>query len=83
MFAAPDMESAEALALIGEEHREVLAAIRRLPDRQREAVVLRFYLEMPEDTVAGLMGISRGTVKSATSRGVAAVGRMLREWEGS
>ena len=83
VFAAPDMESAEALALVGEEHREVLAAIRRLPDRQREAVVLRFYLEMPEDTVAGLMGISRGTVKSATSRGVAAVGRMLKEREGS
>ncbi len=82
-FAAPDVESAEAQALIGEEHREVIAAIRRLPDRQREAVVLRFYLEMPENTVAGLMGISRGTVKSATSRGVAAVGRMLREREGS
>jgi RNA polymerase sigma-70 factor (sigma-E family) len=83
VFAAPDVESAEALALVGEEHREVLAAIRRLPDRQREAVVLRFYLEMPEEAVAELMGISRGTVKSATSRGVAAVGRMLRAREGS
>jgi RNA polymerase sigma-70 factor (sigma-E family) len=83
VFAAPDAESAEALALIGEEHREVLAAIRRLPDRQREAVVLRFYLEMAEDKVADLMGVSRGTVKSATPRGVAAVGRMLREREGS
>ena len=79
----PDTESAEARALIGEEHREVLAAIRRLPDRQREAVVLRFYLEMPEDQVADVMRISRGTVKSATSRGVAAIGRMLREGEGS
>jgi RNA polymerase sigma-70 factor (sigma-E family) len=82
-LATPDAESAEALALVGEEHREVLAAIRRLPDRQREAVVLRFYLEMPEEAVAELMGISRGTVKSATSRGVAAVGRMLRAREGS
>jgi RNA polymerase sigma factor (sigma-70 family) len=33
----PDAESAEARALLGEEHREVLAALRRLPDRQREA----------------------------------------------
>jgi RNA polymerase sigma-70 factor (sigma-E family) len=81
--AAPDVESAEALALVSEEHREVIAAIRRLPDRQREAVVLRFYLEMAEEVVADLMGISRGTVKSATSRGVAAVGRMLREREGA
>ena len=79
----PDTESAEARALIGEEHREVLAAIRRLPDRQREAVVLRFYLEMPEAQVADVMQISRGTVRSATSRGVAAVGRMLKEGEGS
>ena len=45
--------------------------------------MLRFYLEMAEDKVADLMGVSRGTVKSATSRGVAAVGRMLREREGS
>ena len=40
----PPGESAEALALIGEEHRQVLAAIRRLPARQREVLVLRFYL---------------------------------------
>ncbi len=75
----PPLESAEALALLGEEHREVLAAIRRLPDRQREAVVLRYYLDMTEEQAARAMGVSRGTVKSATSRGVAAVGRMLRE----
>ena len=36
----PPGESAEALALIGEEHRQVLAAIRRLPARQREVLVL-------------------------------------------
>lgn len=83
VFAEPDTESAEARVLVDEEHREVLAAIRRLPDRQREAVVLRFYLDMPEDIVADVMGISRGTVKSATSRGVAAVGKLLREGERS
>jgi RNA polymerase sigma-70 factor (sigma-E family) len=83
VFAELDTESAEARVLVDEEHREVLAAIRRLPDRQREAVVLRFYLDMPEDIVAGVMGISRGTVKSATSRGVAAFGRMLRQGERS
>jgi RNA polymerase sigma factor (sigma-70 family) len=37
----PPAQSAEAAALISEEHREVLAAIRRLPDRQREVLVLR------------------------------------------
>jgi RNA polymerase sigma factor (sigma-70 family) len=73
------MESAEAAVLLGEEHRAVLAAIRRLPARQREALVLRYYLDMTEDQAAQSMGVSRGTVKSATSRALAAVGRMLRE----
>ena len=72
-------ESAEAVALIGEEHQQVLAAIRALPDRQREALVLRYYLDMTEDQAARAMGVSRGTVKSATSRAIAAVGRMLKE----
>jgi RNA polymerase sigma factor (sigma-70 family) len=45
-------ESAEAIAMLGEAHREVLAALRRLPDRQREAVVLRYYLDMTEDQAA-------------------------------
>ena len=72
-------ESAEAAVLIGEEHQRVLAAIRALPERQREALVLRFYLDMSEEEAARAMGISRGTVKSATSRAVAALGRMLKE----
>jgi RNA polymerase sigma-70 factor (sigma-E family) len=76
---ARSAESAEAAVLLGEEHRAVLAAIRRLPTRQREALVLRYYLDMTEDQAADAMRVSRGTVKSATSRAVAAVGRMLRE----
>jgi RNA polymerase sigma-70 factor (sigma-E family) len=73
------VESAEATVLVGEEHQRVLAAVRALPDRQREALVLRFYLDLPQDDVARVMGISTGTVKSATSRAVAALGRMLKE----
>ena len=41
--------------------------------------MLRYYLDMTEDQAADAMRISRGTVKSATSRAVAAVARMLRE----
>ena len=73
------LESAEAAVLHTEEHRAVLAAIRRLPARQREALVLRYYLDMTEDQAARAMGVTRGTVKSATSRAIAAVGRMLKE----
>ena len=71
--------SAEAEAMLGEAHREVLAALRRLPSRQREAVVLRYYLDMTEAQAAQAMGVSRGTVKSATSRGLAALARLLKE----
>ena len=74
-----DSASAEDIALLGEANREVLVAIRRLPARQREAVVLRYYLDMTEDQAAQAMGVSRGTVKSATSRGLAALARMLEE----
>jgi RNA polymerase sigma-70 factor (sigma-E family) len=76
---AEPLESAEATLLHTEEQRALLAAIRRLPARQREALVLRYYLDMTEEQAARAMGVSRGTVKSATSRAVAAVGRMFRE----
>lgn len=72
-------ESAEASALLGEEHREVLAALQALPARQREALVLRFYLELDEPEIATVMGVSQGTVKSTTSRALAALGRQVRE----
>jgi RNA polymerase sigma factor (sigma-70 family) len=75
----PDAVSAEAEAMLGEAHRQVLAALRRLPRRQREAVVLRYYLDMTEDQASQAMGISRGTVKSATHRGLAALARLLNE----
>jgi RNA polymerase sigma-70 factor (sigma-E family) len=65
--------------LLGEEHREVLAALRRLPGRQREALVLRFFLELPEPEIARSMGISQGTVKSTTSRALAALARLVGE----
>jgi RNA polymerase sigma-70 factor (sigma-E family) len=72
-------ESAESAVLVSEEHQEVLTAIRALPTRQREALVLRYYADLSEEEVARTMGISRGTVKSTTSRAVAALARMLRE----
>ena len=46
------LESAEATLMHAEEQRTVLAAVRRLPARQREALVLRYYLDMTEDQAA-------------------------------
>lgn len=74
-----DAQSAESAVLLTEDSRRMLAAIRKLPGRQREAIVLRFYLDMSEEEAANAMGVSRGTVKSTTSRAVAALGRMLKE----
>ena len=79
--AAPELwsESAEARVLLSEEQRAVAAALRKLPRRQREALVLRYYLDLSIDEVAHAMGVAPGTVKSATHRGLAAVGRILKE----
>ena len=74
-------ESAEARALLSEEQQAVARAIRDLPDRQREALVLRYYLDMSEADAAEAMRVSRGAVKSATSRALAAIGRRLKEGE--
>ncbi|MGH3280001.1 MAG: RNA polymerase sigma factor [Trebonia sp.] len=71
--------SAEAMALLSEDRRRLLAGLTRLPVRQRETLVCRFYLELSEEETARVMHISRGTVKSTTSRALAALGRMFRE----
>jgi RNA polymerase sigma-70 factor (sigma-E family) len=75
----PPAASAEAAALTIEERREVMRALRRLPDRQREVLVLRFYLDEPEAEIARVMGISPSTVRSTAYRGLAALGRLLEE----
>jgi len=46
-------------------------ALRQLPARQRSALVLRFYLDLPEVEVARLLGVPPGTVKSWVHRGLA------------
>jgi RNA polymerase sigma-70 factor (sigma-E family) len=74
-----DAASAEFAALVGEDHREVLAGLRRLPARQREALVLRYYADLSESEIARSMGISRGAVKSHTSRGMSALRTVLDE----
>jgi RNA polymerase sigma-70 factor (sigma-E family) len=74
-----ESDSAESSALLSEEYRQVLLAIRRLPSRQREALVLRYYLDLDEAEIAASMRVSRGTVKSTTSRALAALGRLLED----
>jgi RNA polymerase sigma-70 factor (sigma-E family) len=82
LAAASDLgeqASAEAMAMVSEDRRRLLTGLQRLPVRQREALVCRYYLELSEAETARAMGVSPGTVKSTTSRAVTALGRMFRE----
>jgi RNA polymerase sigma-70 factor (sigma-E family) len=74
---APDMPSAEQGALALLERSAVVTALRALPARQREALVLRYYADMSEAQIATAMGISRGAVKSHTARAIAALRTLL------
>ena len=76
----PDMPSAEHGALALVERSAVIAALRDLPERQREAIVLRYYADLSEAEIAAAMKISRGAVKSHTSRGMAAL-RVALEYD--
>jgi len=71
--APPDMPSAEHGAFVLLERSAVIAALRELPGRQREAIVLRYYADLSEAEIAAAMRISRGAVKSHTARGMAAL----------
>lgn len=75
----PPAGSAEAAALSHEERQAVMQAVRRLPDRQREALVLRFYLDLPDQEIARVMGVRPSTVRSATHRALKALGQLLGE----
>lgn len=57
----------------------ICAALSLLPARQRAAIVLRYYLGLSEREVAEAMGVSVGTVKSAVSRGLERMRRLLGE----
>jgi RNA polymerase sigma-70 factor (sigma-E family) len=71
--------SAEVAVLGNEERAELIRAIDQLPRRQRETVVLRYYLDLPDNEIATLMGISPSTVRSTVHRALESVGRKLQE----
>jgi RNA polymerase sigma-70 factor (sigma-E family) len=75
----PAADSAEAVVLIGEEREEVIRALTRLPHRQREVLVLRFYSELSDEEIALVMGIRQSTVRSAAYRALETLGRALTE----
>jgi RNA polymerase sigma-70 factor (sigma-E family) len=75
----PDMPSAEYGALALLERSAVVAALCKLTGRQREAIVLRYYADFSEAEAAAAMGISCGSVKSHTARGLAVLRAELEQ----
>ncbi len=59
-------------------HDELFDALAALPPRQRAALVLRYFLDLPEAEVAAALRCSLGTVKSSTSRGLKRLEETLR-----
>ncbi|MDQ2781725.1 MAG: SigE family RNA polymerase sigma factor [Actinomycetota bacterium] len=78
--SAPDeVAAADHEVLLGESRDATLEAVRRLPPRQREVLVLRYWGDLSERQIAEAMGITEGTVKSTASRALDALERLLEE----
>jgi RNA polymerase sigma-70 factor (sigma-E family) len=75
----PPAWSAESAVILSEDRREVMRALHRLPRRQREALVLRYYLELSDQEAAGAMGVRPGTVRSTMTRALSALAREMGE----
>lgn len=73
----PDEPPADTELMLAAEHQEVLRALRRLPDRQREVLTLRYWSDLSEAQIAEALGISRGAVKSNASRGIRRLAELL------
>jgi RNA polymerase sigma factor (sigma-70 family) len=58
-------------------HMDLLNEVRALPRRQREVITLRYLVDLPEDRIAELLGLSASSVKTHTRRGMAALRRSL------
>jgi RNA polymerase sigma-70 factor (sigma-E family) len=76
---APEPAGPEERAVRADEDARVMSALRRLPRRQQEVLVLRYYADASEAEIADALGISRGAVKSHAHRGVSALRQALTE----
>ena len=73
----PDVPSAEHDVVRQESHRHLLDALGQLSARHREALVLRYWLDLSEAEMAEAMSVSKGTVKSHVSRGLDALAALM------
>jgi RNA polymerase sigma factor (sigma-70 family) len=71
--------SVEDSVTLAEEHRQVIDALRSLPHRQRDCLILRYYDELGIDDIASTLGISRNSAKTHLTRGMRALESRLAE----
>ena len=69
-YDRPERRNAEAEV---DDRDELLRMLAGLPEQQRKVIVLRYFEDLSEVAAAECLGISVGSVKSATSRGLAAL----------
>ncbi|WP_156399977.1 SigE family RNA polymerase sigma factor [Phycicoccus sp. Soil748] len=77
--AVLDEPSAEETASAQESRREVVEALRELPRRQRDCVVLRYYLDLGIEDIATTLGVSPNSVKTHLTRGLRSLAARLEE----
>jgi RNA polymerase sigma-70 factor (sigma-E family) len=69
--------AAEVAGMAAAERTEMLTALACLPNRQREVLLLRYYLDLSESEIAETLGISTGSVKQHAHRGLATLSAAL------
>jgi RNA polymerase sigma-70 factor (sigma-E family) len=80
--AVPDEPSAEDTSVKEESRRQVVAALRALPHRQRECLALRYYLDLAVEEIAGALGVSPNSVKTHLKRGLRSLATTLEDPHG-
>ena len=78
--ATPTDVTVAGPGLAGSRRDAVLTALAQVSERQREVLVLRYYLDFSEAQIADALGISRGAVKAHAHRGSAALRDLLGDW---
>ena len=82
-FQLPEAGTTPSAESVGVDHRQrddLVAAVRQLPQRQREVIVLRFYLDLSEEQIANWLGVSPGSVKKHASRATTALQKRMEAW---
>ena len=77
--ARDPQDGADQAAVRAFERSAIVAALQRLPRRQREALALRYYGDLSLAEIAVVMGVAVGTVKSTLSRATVACGQLVED----